>query len=229
MPLFRDVHEALPQGGIAADLAASAAASFLKSLAGRDFEGLEGYLTPTAQARLLLPRRTEELAGGSEIRRRLEGWFGSASEFKVIACHRDGIGPRERLSWRFRLVRDGRSWEIIEQVAFVDVGPDGIRRLDLLCSGFHPDTPEAAESPDAPDGRAVQVFDAGSMGCADGLAQEFRRQISSVAIGCSLVTVVRDPAAREDLPPLARMLGHSVTSVEDRDDGAVSVTVERRR
>jgi TusA-related sulfurtransferase len=235
MPLFKDVDEAPPQGATASELAASAAESFLRSLAGRDFEGLEGCLAPTAQARLLLPKRTEELAGSAEITSRLEGWFGSASEFHVIACQRDGIGPRERLSWRFRLVRDGRSWEIIEQVAFVDVGPDGIRRMDLLCSGFHPDAPETAESPDTANtantanGRVAHMFDAGSMGCADGLAQEFRRQISSIAVGCSLVTVVRDPAAREDLPPLARMLGHTVTSVEDRDDGAVSVTVERRR
>jgi TusA-related sulfurtransferase len=207
----------------------SAAEGFLRSLAGRDFEGLEACFAPAAQARLLLPRGAEELAGGREIRGRLEGWFGSASEFQLTAGHRVGTGPRERLSWRCRLVRDGRSWEVIEQVAFVDVGPDGIRRMDLLCSGFHPDTPETAEPPDATDGRPGQVFDAGNMGCGDGLAQEFRRRISSVAIGCSLVTVVRDPAAKEDLPPLARMLGHSVISVEDRDDGAVSVTVERRK
>jgi TusA-related sulfurtransferase len=206
-----------------------AAESFLRSLTGRDFDGVEGSFAPAAQARLLLPRRTEELAGRSDIRGRLEGWFGSATEFQVAGTDNDGIGPRERLSWRFRLVRDGRSWEVIEQVAFVDVGPGGIQRMDLLCSGFHPDTPENTGAPDAGDGRPVQVFDAGSMGCGDGLAQEFRRQISSIAIGSSLVTVARDPAAREDLPPLARMLGHSVTSVEDRDDGAVTVTVERRR
>jgi TusA-related sulfurtransferase len=207
----------------------SAAESFLRSLAGRDFDGLEGCLAPAAQARLLLPRRTEELVGRSEIRGRLEGWFGTASEFQVSTTGRERIGPRERLSWRFRLVRDGRSWEVIEQVAFVDEGPDGIGRMDMLCSGFHPDTPETREAPDNADGRPVQVFDAGSMGCGDGLAQEFRRRITSIAIGCSLLTVVRDPAAREDLPPLARMLGHSVTAVEDRDDGAVTVTVERRR
>ncbi|MBJ7598387.1 sulfurtransferase TusA family protein [Candidatus Nephthysia bennettiae] len=207
----------------------SAAESFLRSLTRRDFAGLESSFAPASKARLLLPRRTEELAGRSEIRGRLEGWFGSASEFQVAGTGRDGIGPRERLSWRFRLVRDGRSWEVIEQVAFVDAGPDGIRRMDLLCSGFHPETPKTMEAPDTADGRTPQVFDAGSMGCGDGLAQEFRRQISSIAIGCSLVTVVRDPAAREELPPLARMLGHSVTSVEDRDDGTVTVTVVRRR
>jgi len=28
---------------------------------------------------------------------------------------------------------------VIEQVAFVDSGPDGVYRLDLVCSGFLPD------------------------------------------------------------------------------------------
>ncbi len=45
--------------------------------------------------------------------------------------------------WRFRVVREGdgagRPWEVIEQVAFFNEGPDGIERLDLLCSGFHPE------------------------------------------------------------------------------------------
>jgi hypothetical protein len=34
--------------------------------------------------------------------------------------------------------RDGKPLEVIEQVAFVDVGPDGIAEMDLLCSGFLP-------------------------------------------------------------------------------------------
>ncbi len=34
--------------------------------------------------------------------------------------------------------RNGQSPEILEQLAFVDVGPDGITRIDLLCSGFLP-------------------------------------------------------------------------------------------
>jgi len=34
--------------------------------------------------------------------------------------------------------------EIVEQVAFVDVGPDGISDIDLLCSGFMADEAAAA-------------------------------------------------------------------------------------
>ena len=193
---------------------------FLEALTRRDFERLAPCLAPAAQAHLLLPRGAEDVAGREQISGRMEKWFGSASEFQVVACSHDEIGGRQRASWRFRLVRDGRSWELIEQTAFIDLGPDGMQRIDLLCSGFIPEA--------TPEGAHEYVFDAGEMGCADGLAQEFRRRLASVAIGGSLIAIVRDPAAKEDIPPLARMLGHSVTSVEAQDEGTFRITVERR-
>jgi TusA-related sulfurtransferase len=65
------------------------------------------------------------------------------------------------------------------------------------------------------------------MGCADGLAQEFRRRLEGVPVGGSLRVMVSDPAAREDLPSLARLLGQRVASTEAQDDGRLSITVER--
>ena len=72
-------------------------------------------------------------------------------------------------------------------------------------------------------------FDAGTMGCSDGLAPEFRRRIAAIPVGNVLVVTARDPAAKEDLPPLARMLGHVVRSVDARGDGQLVITVERGR
>ncbi len=72
-------------------------------------------------------------------------------------------------------------------------------------------------------------FDAGELGCADGLAGEFRRRIGAIPVGDVLVVTARDPAAKEDLPPLARMMGHAVRSVETLGDGRLQITVERRR
>jgi len=37
------------------------------------------------------------------------------------------------------MIRDGKTREVIEQVAFIDVGPDGISKIDLMCSGFLPE------------------------------------------------------------------------------------------
>ncbi|MPZ72403.1 MAG: hypothetical protein GEU74_04115 [Nitriliruptorales bacterium] len=76
---------------------------------------------------------------------------------------------------------------------------------------------------------AVKVahFDAGDRGCGDGLAGEFRRHIDAVAVGEQLRVTVRDPAAKADIPPVARMLGHRVLSEEPLNDGRLVITVER--
>ena len=192
---------------------------FVELLAVRDFERLADTLAQDARARLLLPHGLEEHAGRDAIVGRIETWFGSASEFELMSSSAETVGARQRLSWRFSVVRDGGHREVIEQLVFLDHGRDGIAQLDLLCSGFQLD-PDVAES-------TTHVFDAGSMGCADGLAQEFRRRLNDVRVGDSIRVVVRDPAAKEDLPALARMLGQSVTSTEAREDGRLTINVER--
>jgi TusA-related sulfurtransferase len=75
---------------------------------------------------------------------------------------------------------------------------------------------------------AIHHFDAGNLGCASGLAEEFRRRLEEIATGDRLEVVARDPAAKEDLPSLARMLGHEVNSVKPHSDGGIVITVERR-
>jgi len=207
-----------------ADLALVAAGAtshrFLELLAARDFERLIASLTSDAHARFLLPHGLEEYDGRDAIVARIRSWFGSASLFDLAASTEDQVGMRHRISWRFNVVRDG-SRQVIEQVVYLDMGPHGIERIDLLCSGFLAE-PDVAGGP-------TQVFDAGDMGCADGLAQEFRRQIAKVSIGESLEVVVSDPAAKEDLPSLARLLGQRITSTEAHDDGRLTITVERRK
>ena len=193
---------------------------FLELLAARDFERLVASLASDAHARFLLPHGLEEYDGRDAIVARIRSWFGSASVFDLAASSEDEVGMRHRISWRFNVVRDG-SRQVIEQVVYLDLGPDGIERIDLLCSGFLAE-PGVAAGP-------TQVFDAGDMGCADGLAQEFRRQIAKVSIGGSLEVVVSDPAAKEDLPSLARLLGQRITSTEAHDDGRLTITVERQK
>ena len=70
-------------------------------------------------------------------------------------------------------------------------------------------------------------FDAGTMGCAEGLSQEFKRQINALPAGDVLVVTARDPIAKDDLPALARLLGHKVHSVEINQNADIVVTVER--
>ena len=75
----------------------------------------------------------------------------------------------------------------------------------------------------------MQGVEAWERGCAEGRVKEARSRIATVPIGESLEVVVRDPAAKEDLPSLARLLGHRVMSTQAHDDGRLTVTVERQK
>ena len=110
--------------------------AFLTALSSRDFGRLAECLAPTAQARMLLPRGPEVRSGRDEIARRFEGWFAAGTDFGVLETRHEPVEHRHRLSWRLRMTRNNQAPEIVEQVAFVDVAPDGISQLDLLCSGF---------------------------------------------------------------------------------------------
>jgi TusA-related sulfurtransferase len=76
---------------------------------------------------------------------------------------------------------------------------------------------------------STHEFDAGIMGCGDGLAAAFRDRIGQMSIGDRLRVRTTDPSAKEDLPSLARLMGHAIRDVEARPDGSLTITVERRR
>jgi TusA-related sulfurtransferase len=132
----------------------------------------------------------------------------------------DRVADRLSVSYRLRVLgEDG--WRRVEQHLVAAVGEGGrMETIDLLCSGFRPLGEPLA---------GVHQFDAGDLGCADGLADEFRRQIQAIPVGEVLAVAARDPAAKEDLPALARMMGHAVRSVEAPGDGRLVITVERGR
>jgi len=70
------------------------------------------------------------------------------------------------------------------------------------------------------------IRDAGTLGCGDGLASWYRQQLQQVPVGDVLHAIVRDPVAREELPALARLMGHTFKTIEAREDFFV-ITVER--
>ena len=70
--------------------------------------------------------------------------------------------------------------------------------------------------------------DMGVMGCNE-VPMEFRRNMQALEVGETIEFVVRDPSAKEDLPPLARMMGHRIVSEEHLDDGALAIVIERAR
>lgn len=197
----------------------------IRALADRDFKALAANIAPNATMRMLVPRGALEDSGNQAIADRFERWFGSYAGFELESSEVVPMAHRVRIVWRFRVTPHPES-EIgaskkVEQVEFCDVEGTTIRAIDLLCSGF------IAEL-SAP-GAARHSFDAGELGCAGGLAESFRQQIGAIPVGDALEVVVSDPAAKSDLPALARMLGHSILSAEARPGERVAVTVEKRR
>lgn len=75
------------------------------------------------------------------------------------------------------------------------------------------------------DMRSLPTFDAGDRDCASGIARDLRRWWDTLAPGSRTAVVVRDPSAKADVPPLARMLGHHIERQFHTDDGALHLIV----
>ena len=81
---------------------------------------------------------------------------------------------------------------------------------------------------DAQSGAAC-IYDAGDIGCGEGLHMEFRRRLQTLEVGELIEVTMRDPSAKEDLPPLVRMMGHRIRATEELGDGSMRLVVERAR
>jgi len=194
-------------------------AAFLRALTSRRFAEGRTLLAEDVRFRMLVPPGVMSESDADATMGRFAGWFGDADQFEVEASSSGEVEERPAITYRFRL-HDADGWRVIEQHLMLDVSSDGrIAGIDLLCSGFR-----SIAEPDRP-----HSFDAGDLGCADGFAGEFRRQMQQIQVGQVLVVSTRDPSAKEDLPPLARMMGHVVRSIEAPGDGRLLVSVERGR
>ena len=209
------------------DQSRAAATRFVDAVAATDLHGMVAALAPDVRLRYLIPPGPGEIVGAAAVAAKFLRWFGAADALRVQSVLVEPLADRISVRYRFFLHRqEGHGgWEVIEQQAYLDID-EGLRitAIDLLCSGFRP---TAGEEPVRSSG--THQFDAGMLGCADGLAQAFRRRILTIPIGDALAVETSDPAAKEDLPPLARMMGHTVRSVEPSGNGRLLITVERGR
>lgn len=185
---------------------------FVDAATAGDDDAIRAVLAPDVRLRALLPGGAVERHGVEAAVAEVCEWFGGAVD--VIERATEAVGDRLRVSYRLR-----RGADVMEQHGFLDVADGVVETLDLVCSGWRPESQQQAPT--------VHRFDAGEMGCTDGLAQEFKRRIRAIPVGDVLEVVARDPSAKADLPPLARMMGHTVLSVDTPGDGRLVFTVER--
>jgi len=116
---------------------------FLEALANRDFERLAETLAPQVRFRAMLPPGPMDWEGADTVSDVFGSWFGEAEEFELIDATVGEVSGRLHLSWRLRVrpapfgIGDG--WHVIEQHAYAEAA-ETIDTLDLLCSGFRPDS-----------------------------------------------------------------------------------------
>jgi hypothetical protein len=119
------------------------AGSFLESLAAQDFARLGGALAADAHLRALLPSGLREWAGADAIADLFAYWFGNTQDFDLVEATVGEVGGRLHLHWRLRLraERLGAGWFTVEQQVYADTDESGrIARLDLLCTGYRPES-----------------------------------------------------------------------------------------
>lgn len=199
----------------------AAATTLLAAITSRDMAATAAALHREVRVRALLPGQVELIDGSPEVAARLEAWFGGAEPFEVVSKEVRPVGDKVAIAYRFRLTRPGADAPTEIEQTWMCAGTNGtIETADVLCSGFRPLVRSTATTHD---------YDAGSLGCADGLTAAFKERLTGVGVGDLLRVTTIDPSAKEDLPALARLMGHTVRSVEAHTDGALTITVERGR
>ena len=196
-------------------------AKFVTSLAQRDTNKLMACFDTNVQFRALVPSGFRERNGSQQAVALLQDWFQEAQRLELVQNHVHTVSHRTFISYLFREYYSDSESEIIEQHAFCDITNGVIQSMDVLCSGH------LTESGIATSSGEYHKFDAGDIGCGSGLPEEFRHQIESIPVGHLLEVTTGDPSAKEDLPSLARLLGHEVISVKSSDKGKTIVIVKR--
>jgi hypothetical protein len=116
---------------------------FLETLANRDYTRMAAALEPNVRLRAMLPPGPMAIDGVGAVTDAFGSWFGGAEDFELVDATVGEVGKRLHLTWRIRLrpapfgIGDG--WHVIEQQAYADA-TETIHALDLLCSGFQPES-----------------------------------------------------------------------------------------
>jgi hypothetical protein len=115
-------------------------ANLVAALAERDFERLAGVFATDTRMRALIPPGPVEVSGAEPAAARFATWFGDAEGFELVESASYEVGDRLHVSYRLRVKRPGDSWKVIEQHLFCALDEGRIIALDLVCSGFRPES-----------------------------------------------------------------------------------------
>jgi hypothetical protein len=117
-------------------------AKFLEALRSQDWAELQSCFTVDVQFRALIPPGLREGADAVSAVGYLSRWFGDADELVLVTSALQRVEDRLSISYRFRVHED--QWYVVEQRAYCEVRDGQIERIDLLCSGFHPEAEQSS-------------------------------------------------------------------------------------
>jgi hypothetical protein len=128
-----------PQADSADPTELSVGKRFLATLAARDFERLEDCFQADVSFRALLPSGVREGIGPQVTVAWLRRWFEAADLFDMQRMNVDIVVDRLHITYRIRLRKEGLM-QLIEQQAYCVVVDGRVTVMNLLCSGFRPET-----------------------------------------------------------------------------------------
>ncbi len=112
---------------------------FVAALATHDLARLQACFQAEVKFRALVPGDLREGLGPEEATGWLLKWFGDADEVTVLTSSVEWMADRLHVAYRLH-VRTKLDWDLIEQQAFCTVDNGLISVMNLVCSGFRPDT-----------------------------------------------------------------------------------------
>jgi hypothetical protein len=118
---------------------------FIRALISQDWTALQSCFEDEVQFRALIPSGFREASASDSAASLLSAWFRPADTLILLASEVHSLQDRLALSYRLRLHED--QWYVVEQRAYCDVSDGRIQRMDLVCSGFRPDTVSEDEHP----------------------------------------------------------------------------------
>jgi hypothetical protein len=115
---------------------------FIEAVVAWDEPTVRALLADDVWFRALLVRDVVECHDAISAMQVLYGWYGSAYETDLVHAATEPVTTRERLTYRVRLrpAWEPRVWHLIEQTGYLRIVDGRISRIDLACTGFHPQT-----------------------------------------------------------------------------------------
>jgi hypothetical protein len=120
--------------------AAATARAWLEAVTDRDLDRLAALLADDVWFRVLLPRELIEAHDARTVVDSFRSWFVTPASISVSDAAHHTLAGREHVRYAFRLRPAWAvdTWHLIEQAGYLRVADGAVRRIDLVCTGFHP-------------------------------------------------------------------------------------------